>query len=220
MKYLKKFATEADVTMSIRPNAVLVSDTGEVLYNVLKGIGIQHIDGQIYSVSDWIAGGFAAADANGVAVFSPDASFVIAKHDASSKLLKWASDTSAAIDGVFLSADIEAAKLDFNGKTNTEAMLAVDTSGAGDACAKYIFPNGAIGYLPAYGEWRTIAMSYQSLINEALEAINGTPLSGNTYWSSSQYAAHRAWPVYWEVASPSYVYDKSRSYSVRAFTTL
>lgn len=69
--------------MEIQPNVVLVGDEARILYNVEpqlpKGAFIQHIDGKLYTTDQWSAMGFTNDEANGVAVISDNAKFVIAK---------------------------------------------------------------------------------------------------------------------------------------------
>lgn len=203
MKYLKKFETEDDRTkwqMSeecVKPNVVLVGDTGTISYNVthLSGVMIQHIDGSFYTKEEWAAKGFTNDQANGVAVFGTNAKFVIAKTRVGRTV--W-SDETGVVEGATVATTAAGAIVDYAGKTNTALIAVGDTSGAAHACANFIFPNGKNGYLPALGEWMT-AYEHYSEINAAMGQIDGVYLgfndSGNIgyYWSSTQLNESEAW---------------------------
>lgn len=202
--------------MLVKPNVVLVGDTGSVLYNVdSSGVYIQHIDGTLYTTDKWTAGGFTSDLANGVAVVDTACSFVIAKEDAYDNI-DWGSDRSSAISGVMLTGDGGIAKTDYAGAINTELIAA--TSGAAYQCANYAFPNGATGYLPALGEW-AVAYKNKTAIDAAMTLIGGTAILEDTYWSSTQHSAKQAWTLYWRYGGTSY--SQKNSYQcVRAFCSL
>ena len=218
MKYLRKFETEADVMMMVQPNVVLVGDEARILYNVEppKGAFIQHIDGELYTTDQWSAMGFANDEANGVAVISDNAKFVIAK--TSLGQTAWSSDTSNAVEGVMLTSDSTTAKTDYAGAANTALISAIDTGKAAYKCANFTFPNGAKGYLPAFGEW-VDAYAYKADVNAAMALIGGTALSGNI-WSSTQYSAAEAWRLGWDGGYEGYSGKSSPYSSVRAFSAL
>lgn len=219
MKYLRRFNTEADVQVFVKPNVVLVADTGKVLYNVAPPIGvyIQHIDGSIYTTAEWDANGYEENLANGVAVIANEASFVIAK-EMVSESLQWASDTDNAIQGAVLTSDKTAARTDYNGRANTDAIAVIDTMGAAFGCANYIFPNGNKGYLPALGEW-DVAYANKTEINAALALIGGTAIPDKYHWTSTQYSSNRAWTRSWGGDFQGN-YAKTSQIPVRAFTSL
>ena len=218
MKYLKKFETEADVMMFARPNVVLAADTGKVMYNVPfpNGAYIQHINGSLYTTDQWTAGVFANDEANGVAVISDNAKFVIAKTSLGS--MAWSSDTNNAVTGVMLTSDSSTAKTDYAGAANTALIAVDDTSGAAYACANFTFPNGVKGYLPALGEWDD-AYAYKADIDAAMALIGGTTISGY-HWASTQRSALKAWVLGWSNGSTSNDGKSSSHYSVRAFSAL
>lgn len=218
MKYLKKFATEAEVVMFAMPNVVLAEDTDNVLYNVRpKGVFIQHIDGSLYTTDQWTAGGFTSDQANGVAVLDQNASFVIAKEDISTSMA-WSSNTSSLVSGVVTTTDITTAKTDYAGAANAALIAAIDTSKAAYSCANYAFPNGVKGYLPSLGEW-AIAYANKSKVVAAMTLIGGTAIASNYYWSSTQYNAVVAWLLDWSSGGTD-GHVKSRNNSVRAFSAL
>ena len=218
MKYLRKFETEADVRMIVQPNVVLIGDEGRVLYNVetIKGAFIQHINGGLYSTEEWTVGGFASDEANGVAVISDNAKFVIGK--TSLGKMSWSSDTSNAVEGVMLTNVMADAKTDYAGRTNTALIAVDDTSGAALACANYTFPNGLKGYLPAIGELME-ANKFKADINTALTLIGGKGMTGDI-WSSTQYEAAKAWFHDWGFNGTPRSYPKTAITDVRAFSAL
>lgn len=217
MKYLRKFETEADVNMSVVPNVVLVGDTGRVIYNVLNGVYIQHIDGSLYTTDEWTAGGFANDQANGVVVGEGAVKFVIAKQDISGTK-KWSSDTTTQFDGILTTYDSNTAKKDFAGVANTAIIAATDNSGAVYSCVNYTFPNGAKGYLPAAGEL-ALAQSMKSKVSAAMSAIGGTSFADDFYWSSTQASGTDGIRVYMSSGYPTYN-SKASAFRVRPFTTL
>lgn len=218
MIHLKEFEKEADIQVDAFPNVIYVNDTKSVLYNYFpKGVFIQHVDGRVFSTNAWTEGGFANDQANGVVVSTDDARFVIAKDNVSTSM-KWSSNTSTLVDGILTSTDATVAKTDFVGQENTNLMLATDTSGAGYSCANFTFPNGANGYLPALGELY-VAYQNKAAIDKAMTLIGGTALGNSYYWSSTQYSANYAWPLYWANGGTSYNY-KNYTNSVRAFSAL
>lgn len=204
MKYLKKFATAEEYAAFVesgqmkRPNVSLVEEPFTTYYNkyIPLGVFIQHIDGTLYTEDDWTSGGFASDDANGVAVVTDNAAFVIAKEELGQNA--WSSDKTTAIDGIMLTSDKTTAATDFSGYNNTRLMLATDTSGAGFSCANYTFPNGVKGYLPALGELNE-AVGHSSQINSLMGKIGGTAFLTNNYkayWSSTQESNVVAWARY------------------------
>ena len=224
MKYLRKFETASEIQSwqisgeHATPNVVLSSDTGDIQYNVPKTLGvyIQHIDGNLYTTDDWTAGGFANEVANGVAVITDNAGFVIAKESLGT--MAWSSNTSNAVEGVMLTSDSATAKTDYAGAANTALIAAIDTGKAAYSCANFTFPNGAKGYLPALGEWAE-AYAHKADINAAMTLIGGSAISNDYHWSSTQYSAVRAWNLYWGNGFASYD-TKDYSNSVRAFSAL
>lgn len=215
MKHLKKFATRNDVAVTALPNVVLIADSGEVLYNVQpQGVFIQHVDGSLYVPSEWGGKGFSNEDANGVAVITDKASFVIAKMDYKAA---WYSTAFTPVDGITTTTNVEAAKADFSGKANTAEIVKIDESEGAYICANYIFPNGAIGYMPAAGEMN-VAFEHKAMIDSALSII-GFPASAKEYWTSTQYSNGNAWSMSWESGTFRGIGKTSTIY-VRPFTSL
>lgn len=182
-----------------------------------NGVYVQHVDGKLYTTDEWTAAGLAAEQANGVAVISDAARFVVAKTDIKSTKL-WASNTSDLIDGVNTAAKTADATLDYDGANNTQKMLAVDKSGAGYSCNAYIFPNGVNGYLPGAGELSEV-YSNKAAINAALTAAGGSGLLEGAYWTSTQRSAAAAYSV--SIKSGTVDSQAKNQYTLtRAFATL
>ena len=230
-----KVGTEITVT----PDAVgeLVADpktftwTGfrnDINFVLTKGPGvyIQHIDGSLYTESEWTAGAYSNDSANGVAVISSDASFVIAKQDASSSTLRWGG-YSKTVPDIVTSTSSATAVLDYDGAGNTPKIIEylagtndgyVDGAPAAEACAAFTFPNGKKGYLPALGEWQC-AYNNKAAIVSAMTLIGGTAISSNYYWSSTQYLSNYSWYLHWGSGYLHNGHKDTNSY-VRAFAAL
>lgn len=200
MIYLNIYDTEADYDSVERSKAKsyasLIAENGMVKYDkgLPRGVFIQHINGSLYSQEEWVSGGFTNDQANGVAIVSHECAFVIAKEDVSSSI--WYSSDNKTLSDVTTEITSNGAQLDYNGAANTVAIAADDSSSAAYACANYIFPNGAKGYLPAAGEL-VVAFDTLPLVQDALSIIGGTGIvaTSNSYWSSTQCSADSAWSV-------------------------
>ena len=222
MKYLRKFETEAELSAWLgsseyaKPNVVLAD--GVIGYNIPKlGVYIQHIDGTLYGEAEWTNGGFSNDEANGVAVITTKAAFVIAKNNLGK--MAWSSNGSTLVDGILTSGDKATALTDFAGYDNTQLMLATDTSGAGYSCENFTFPNGDKGYLPALGELKE-AYDNKSKIASLMTKIGGTALESKFYWSSTQYDSGNSWTFHLNDGKAS-GYNKYATFnSVRAFSAL
>lgn len=216
MKFLKKFETRNDVAVTALPNVVLIADSGEVLYNVQpQGVFIQHIDGTLHAPSEWGGKGFSNEDANGVAVITDKASFVIAKAEYSAK---WYSTSFVLIDGIVTTTNVNAAMADFLGPANTAAILKVDESQGAYLCSNYIFPNGATGYMPAAGEMN-VAFENKAMIDSALSIIGATAMTDKEYWTSTQSTTGNSWAMSWGSGTFRGIGKTSTIY-VRPFTSL
>lgn len=208
--------------MFVKPNVVLVEDTGSVLYNVdSSGVYIQHVDGTLYTTDEWTAGGFTSDLANGVAVIDAACQFVAAKEQVSTSGTSWY--PNGLVSGVMAETTQSIAETDYAGVENTAVIIATGnaTNGAADKCAKYTFPNGQTGYLPALGELM-VYNKYREDIQAALSLI-GAQDGNNVLWSSTQYDASYAWGLQalFERAEYSKKAPSGGSYNrVRAFTTL
>lgn len=186
------------------------------------GIYIQHIDGNLYNETEWTAGGYPNNYANGVAVISTDASFVISKENISTQL------TMGGYGTVF---NIDADKTDTKGYNNTLHIIDVckgktDRANilgapAAEASRNYIFPNNNNGYIGAAGEW-SLVIANETTINNLLLLIGGKVLTLSTwdgYWTSTQHDRISNY-YYRPYASQIYSSDKSNTCYIRPFTTI
>ena len=201
MRNLRKFTNEEKFlawrksTECVTPNLVLVG--AYIKYNVptLYGVSIQHIDGTLYTISEWQENGFTSDDANGVAIVDDRASFVVAKEDIGEKLL-W-SNEAILVEGVSVASNNLNGFADcMNGVQDTQILVGLGVSPAASACAEYTFPNGSKGYLPAVGEW-DVFQSYEASAKEAFNLIGGadlfSPSMAKYYWSTTQKNDSDAW---------------------------
>ena len=221
MKYLKKFDTEEDLQyVRANPNLILINNTKKVLYNVPvpNGVYIQHISGVLYTKEEWQSEGYDKGQANGVAVITDNAKFVVAKN--SYENVVWSSNSTDLVEGATVTTNNKIE--DYNGKANTDAMLMTDVSGAAYTCVNYSFPNGSKGYLPALGELRELYKNKAKAVS-ALNLIDGGVLFPASFlWSSTQYSAVESWGLkgYSDVEEGYRNQSKSTGYYVRPFTTL
>ena len=191
------------------------------------GVYIQHVNGALYTESEWTAGGYANSDANGVAILSETVhAFVIAKEDASSSAIRWGGYGKTVPD-IVTSTSSATAILDYDGAGNTPKIIEYlagtndgysDGAPAAEACAAFTFPNGKKGYLPALGEWQ-VACNNKTAVVSAMSLIGGTAIKSDYYWSSTQYNSYNSWSLRWNDGN-LYYYDKTGRSYVRAFAAL
>ena len=193
------------------------------------GVYIQHVNGSLHTESEWTAAGYANSDANGVAVLSSDASFVIAK----SKLggnsgLAWGG-YNKTITGVTTETSASNAVLDFDGYNNTAKIIeqcedytdpsyGIIGAPAAEACVAFTFPNSNKGYLPSLGE-SVIVLNNISSVNSAMSIIGGVSMSGGNTWCSTQYNASQSWYIAYSNGLIN-VSGKASKNNVRPFTTI
>lgn len=201
-------------------------DTEEHEMNFLipNGVYIQDIDGNLFTESEWTAGGYANENANGVAVISDETSFVIAKDNAATKIA-WGS-LEHLITDIVTTTEEAIAILDFDGEGNTEKIITqlagvTDSNGitgapAAEAARNFIFPNGKSGYLPAAGQWNLVKNNHEAVLS-AFSAIGATFTSSYAYLSSTQQDINSVWglSVYSNSSSlnmpdKNYKYGKAR----------
>ena len=143
--------------------------------------------------------------ADGVVVVEGGKTLVVAPTEADSSGLLWSSE--AVSGGGTTTTDRVTAYSDWNGKANTTAQIAkAACQGASYApgfCASYSRSN-ANGYGLTAGKWwlpslGEMFMIYANMtkINYALSLITGaTQLAETWYWTSTEYSATYAWPLY------------------------
>lgn len=150
------------------------------------GVYIQHIDGSLYTTAEWTSGGYTNNDANGVAVLSSFASFVMAKQGISATLYFGGFNMDTPGAKLYTTGE---AVLDFDGEKNTDAIISAYsgkpdgyTIGApiAERCVAYTFPNGKKGYLPSVGEVN-VAYQNKSAIDAALVLIGGSAVNSVNY---------------------------------------
>ena len=100
------------------------------------GIFIQDIYGNLYTEDEWDG----TQTANGVAVIAPECEFVIALLYSGGYLSYWANELET-VDGVTTTLEEEEALLDYNGKSNTEAIVSkyYNEDGVAKKASQYIF---------------------------------------------------------------------------------
>lgn len=223
MKYLKYLQTTNDFESFknsesyILPNVSYVVETKGVSYEpyvppfeieipspYTEWARIQHKNGTLYTVEEWLAaktaGTVTNADANGVAVLY--SKYAVCPHvihpKNSTDYLIW-SNTSVKVSGVTTTTGgYSAARLDVNGRANTEAILAAVTAGtiadapAAQYCAGVTFANDHQGYLPAAGEVKAW-QDNKTAVNACMDAIGGDKVAEKGFWSSTQTTDTIAW---------------------------
>lgn len=70
-------------------------------------------------------------------------------------------------------------------------------------------------YIPSLGEMLFVFLNRKA-INEALEAVGGTPIDGVWYWTSTEYSASYAWLLGLSLGYVGYGTKASGAYRVRA----
>jgi hypothetical protein len=174
-----------------------------------RGVFIQALDGQLYSVGKWAN----QKTPNGVAVITDDCSFVIALKDASPGYCVWG--TRSNIAGVNNSDAKNTVKTYYNGEDETNSIITnASNSTAATYCKDFTFPNGQSGYMGAGGEWWT-ALTHKAEIIAAMNACGGVALSKDYWCTTEQVGSNRAWAADWEGADLTN-YNKTASSSVKA----
>lgn len=184
-------------------------------YAPVNGVYIQDISGKLWEVNDWDN----SATPNGIAVITSECSFVMALGNAHTSTSTYGGYGST-ISGVTNTTSSSTAAKDYNGESNTTAIINALSSSAASAakyCRSYIFPNGSAGYLGGAGEWKALANN-KSAVDSALSKCGGSSMS-TSYWTSTQNSRNNAWYLTW---SNGGLTSSSKNYSrnVRAFTSL
>ena len=126
---------------------------------------ILRTNNRLYTYAQWVDLGLDKSEAVGVAVSDGTHSLVVYPKKFKAAVVNDKNEISA-IDGIsFITEEADAAK-DFNGKGNTDAMIAAYEAGTlSDASAaikarSVVFANGKKGYLPAAGELQLIETNW------------------------------------------------------------
>ena len=114
------------------------------------------------------------------------------------------------------------AMCDFAGKTNSQnIILAKPTeSTAVHKCAAYSTEGFGAGswFLPSCGQWGVAQLNRVKIDTSISATIGSDPLSGGSYWTSTQYNSNNAWIFGW-VNGTKRGTTKNNSYTVRPFCT-
>ena len=229
MIYLKEFNTTEEYNAFVesgqmkRPNVSLVNEPFTTYYNKYfpLGVFIQHVDGTLFTEADWTSSGFSNEEANGVAVITDNARFVVAKV-IPGKASYYDTDITTPIDGISSSGS-----KDFAGQKNTNILLSTGKSEAAAMAANYSFPNGNKGYLPALGELLEIKTFYSQFLS-AMNSIGGVVINSsgpNPILSSTQgdttYHMVMTYSFFQGSVNPYGAdYYKTEQFSILPFTSL
>ena len=164
----------------------------------IYGVFIYDTNGNLTKPEEWDTANNDLAV--GVAVIDENCAFVIGKK-VSYSTMQWGG-SGTTISGIVTTSDINEAKTDYVGESNTTKII--NQLGSGNAPAanycrgRSCTVNGTTlyGYLGAVGEWQT-AYNNKSSIDSALSKIGGTAIANDWYWTSTQYSANGAWEISW-----------------------
>ena len=187
----------------ITPNVALITDENKVEYlpvNPTSDIGIAAYDGGVrkyYSLDEWNALA-TKPTALGVYVFTEQSQFII--HGTLNTSVKWSNNNTVAVPDVVTTTQNAAALLDFAGAANTQAVLDAVTGGVIEDAPLFTwarglsFADGSTPYIPAAGELELIRLNLTD-INACRATLGQDPIvfEGRNIWSSTQFAAGRAW---------------------------
>lgn len=207
---IKGYNTPA--TQSFTANQVSRSVT-MTYTKIANGVYIYDNEGKLTATGSWNTSN--NSKAVGVAVVSDNCSFVIDKTNSNSGIA-WGG-YGKDIPNLDNITDSSQAKLDYDGKSNTDkiiASLGSSTSNTAEWCrSKSITVNGSVryGYLPSLGEWQT-AYNNKSMIDSALSTIGGTAMLTGYHWSSTEYSSISAWILDWDSGGIFYDVKDSTGY--------
>lgn len=169
------------------------------------GVAIVDINGMFYTKKEWQDAEVLSEDADGIAVSDGTHRLVIAKKETTVKIGGYKETgmtpvdggyvinaTGTLVSGQFTTESEETAKTDFNGKANTDAIIAQIADTTVGAIKSGHFPSGMASYLGAAGQWYLV-FSKLSQVNELLKLIGGTQLRQAD--TSTQYNDKREWTV-------------------------
>ena len=122
------------------------------------------------------------------------------------------------IPGITNTANKYQAKQDFNGKANTLAIKAYDSTLSSHPAAKYAYEYKTTGtnagwYLPALGELNTV-YSNMDYMNYALSLVGKEDIPTVNHWSSSVISDYQAWGLSFDSGLVS-TFNKYYDYYVR-----
>lgn len=212
---------ELFVDMEASPQTITVRTGGSISFTYSERIYIyiRHKNGTMYSTDEWGNSSFSQEDADGVALIAyGTGGAVIAKKQTNG--LKWSNDVTQ-ISGVESTSNLN----NFKGYGYLETKTIIETLGTGNApaaeyCASYTFPSGKKGYLPSAKEASKL-LRKKSDIDNALELIGGTKLTGNTnYYCVTTQNGNSVWFYYYSSSNSGFQISagsKQSNYYVRPF---
>ena len=119
------------------------------------------------------------------------------------------------------------AETDFNGESNTSIIReAISNEDVSNNAAHYCYSQtvsingrGTIhGYLPALGELQA-AYNNKSVIDSAMNLIDGTTIPTYRLWSSTEYSSNHAWYLNWNGGYIDHgIKDVTERYAVPVFS--
>ena len=187
---------------------------------IANGVYAVSADGKPVEVSN------ADASCIAVAFISANQKVMIAKADATdgtNTKLYWGYNLNGQdVPNLEYLADATVAKADYNGKANTEAIIAgyaalgkdMDSRDMCKVLKTYNEGGYTDWYVPALGQLYEYYLN-KIAINEALTVVNGTVFKSNPYWSSSEKSTGGAWRIYFSGEEDIYFYNKTDDYYVR-----
>ena len=154
----------------------------------------------LYSDKKCYSGGMLAGKTPIGIVFDASRRTAIAL-ESSTSMMSWSTER-VDIPGITNITDEYKAKQDFNGKANTAAIKAYNSSLSNYPAAKYAYEYKTTGtnagewYLPALGELNTV-YSNKDYMNYALSLVGKKDIPKDTYhWSSSETSDNYAWVLH------------------------
>ena len=138
--------------------------------------------------------------------------------ESSASVMYWGPEDD--VPGLTNITDSSKAKQDFNGKANTAAIKAYNSSLSWYPAAKYAYEYKTTGtnagdwYLPAMGELNTV-YSNKDFLNYALSLVGKKDLLTDVYWSSSEYSDDCAWYLRFSDGFVDYNIKNYNKYNVR-----
>lgn len=205
----------------VTPNVALISDeVGKIEYTPFlptSDIGIASWENGVrkfYSLEEWNALE-TKPTALGVYVFAEDAQFIIFRSEFQNTSYKW-STTEILVEGCASANDLSAAKLDYAGAANTQAVIdALNRNELADApmftYARGLSPaDGSTPYVPALGELELIKLN-ATQINQCRGALSLANIdTSNIAFCSTQSMAYKFWS-YYSSAEGYTVHNKAHS---------
>ena len=193
---------ENDVPYALRSDVVFGTE-------INNGVYIMTASGDLVDKST------VSSTALGVVLITDNQRILISKADATdgtNTTLYWGKNLYGMdVAGITNISSSDAAKQDFNGKANTDAIIAaygqhnvdMDSRGMCKVLASYAEGGFTDWYVPAAGQLYEM-YNKMSDINTALAKIGGTAFESDGYWSSSEYDSVYAWGTNFDTGDVDY----------------